>query len=613
MEMEMEMASPLVRLCLEQACKSGDAVERWRLQRRSLERLPPHLADALLRHLLRRRLLFPSLLEVFKHSVEKIDLRGESSINAEWMAYIGGFVNLLSLNLSDCQRINNSTLWPITGLTSLTELDLSRCSKVTDAGIKHLQSVANLEKLWISQTGVTEAGISLLASLKNLSLLDLGGLPVTDRNLTSLQGLTKLEYFDIWGSNVTNEGAVSILKFSNLSFLNLSWTSVTQAPDIPHLECLHMNKCALLSISETHCSALSSLKKLVLSGATFSAETEAFYFASKSSITYVDVSKTPIQNFSFLETMTKLEHLDLSSTAFGDDSVEFVACVGDTLRNLNVSDTKITSTGVEILSPHVPRLETLSLSQTFVDDLSILYISTMMPCLKDLDLSMTSIKGFIQKQSPQEEEAEPSLAALKSLTSLETLSLEHPYLSDTALSPLSSLTGLTHLSLKGPSLTDFTLHSLSSLPNIVSLGVRDAVLTNNGLEKFKPPLSLRTLDLKGCWLLTKDAIAGLCKRHPHVKVKHEFVQDSTSLDQNQLLPRSSPPQSFAKASRRKNNPRPETSAAISRSSIDQRVKYNREELVALQDSPLSRLLPREGEFVSVPEILADFDSVIHLT
>lgn len=127
------------------------------------------------------------------------------------MAYVGGFVNLFSLNLSDCPRINNSTLWPITGvylsssdfddddekcrfvffffsgLTCLKELDLSRCSKVKDAGIKHLQSVVNLEKLWISQTGVKEAGISLLASLKKLSLLDLGGLPVTDHNLSSLQ------------------------------------------------------------------------------------------------------------------------------------------------------------------------------------------------------------------------------------------------------------------------------------------------------------------------------------------------------------------------------------------------------------------------------------------
>ncbi|VVB03203.1 unnamed protein product [Arabis nemorensis] len=600
------MESSLVRLCLEAACKSGDAVERWRLQRRSLERLPPHLADALLCHLLRRRLLFPSLLEVFKHSVEKIDLRGESSINAEWMAYIGGFVNLYSLNLSDCLRINNSTLWPITGLTSLTELNLSRCSKVTDAGVKHLQSVANLEKLWISQTGVTEAGISLLASLKNLSLLDLGGLPVTDHNLSSLQALAKLEYLDIWGSNVTNQGAVGILKFLNLSFLNLSWTSVTHAPNIPCLECLHMSKCAVLSISKTHSSASASLKKLVLSGATFSAETEAFSFTNNSCITYLDISKTSLQNFAFLETMTKLEHLDLSSTAFGDDSVEFIACVGYTLRNLNLSDTKISSTGVEILSGHLPQLETLSLSQTFVDDLSILYISTMMPCVKSLDLSMTSIRGFIQEQSPQEEEAKPSLAALQSLASLKTLSLEHPYLSDIALCPLSSLSGLTHLSLKSTSLTDATLHHLASLPNLVSLGVRDAVLTNHGLEKFRPQLSLRTLDLKGCWLLTKDAIAGLCKRHPDIKVRHEFAQESSSPDQNQPLPRSSPLKSSAKISKRKNNRMPGTSAVVPRSFLDQRVKYNREELVALQNSPLSRVLPREGELISVPEIVSDF-------
>ncbi|CAE6218638.1 unnamed protein product [Arabidopsis arenosa] len=353
----------------------------------------------------------------FKHSVENIDLRGESSINAEWMAYIGGFVNLISLNLSDCQRLNSSTLWPITGLTSLKELDLSRCWKVTDAGIKHLQSVVYLEKLWISQTGVTKVGISLLASLKKLSLLDLGGLPVTDQNLIALQALTKLEYLDIWGSNT---------------------------PNIPHLECLHMNMCTIVTEPKTQ-SSLASLKKLVLSGANFSAETEALSFTNKSSITYLDVSKTSLQNFSFLETMINLEHLDLSSTAFGDDSVGFVACVGENLRNLNVSDTKITSAGVGNLAGHVPQLETFSLSQTFVDDLSILLISTMMPCIKALDLGMTSIRGFILQQSPQEEQAEPSLAALQSLTSLKTLSLEHPYLGDTALSALSSLTGLTHL------------------------------------------------------------------------------------------------------------------------------------------------------------------------
>lgn len=72
-------------------------------------------------------------------------------------------------------------------MNSLKELDLSRCSKVNDAGINHIISIPNLEKLHISKTGVTAKGIKLLASLKNLSLLDLGGLPVDDACLASLQ------------------------------------------------------------------------------------------------------------------------------------------------------------------------------------------------------------------------------------------------------------------------------------------------------------------------------------------------------------------------------------------------------------------------------------------
>ena len=55
---------------------------------------------------------------VFKFSVEKIDLRGESSVDAEWMAYIGGFRRLCSLNMADCHKITNSALWPITGMHS---------------------------------------------------------------------------------------------------------------------------------------------------------------------------------------------------------------------------------------------------------------------------------------------------------------------------------------------------------------------------------------------------------------------------------------------------------------------------------------------------------------
>ncbi|GLU05961.1 hypothetical protein SLE2022_230330 [Rubroshorea leprosula] len=65
-KIKMEKETDLVRLCLEAACKSKESVEKWRWQGRTLERLPSHLAQSLLQRLLHRRLLFPSLLEVFK-------------------------------------------------------------------------------------------------------------------------------------------------------------------------------------------------------------------------------------------------------------------------------------------------------------------------------------------------------------------------------------------------------------------------------------------------------------------------------------------------------------------------------------------------------------------
>jgi len=61
--MEIETESRLVRLCIEAACESRESVEKWRKQRRTLNSMPSPLADALLRRLFLRRLLFPSLLE----------------------------------------------------------------------------------------------------------------------------------------------------------------------------------------------------------------------------------------------------------------------------------------------------------------------------------------------------------------------------------------------------------------------------------------------------------------------------------------------------------------------------------------------------------------------
>ncbi|KAF2313447.1 hypothetical protein GH714_011054 [Hevea brasiliensis] len=574
----METETRLVRICIEAACETRESVEKWRRQRRTLERIPSPLADAMLRRLLHRRLLFPSLLEVFKQSVEVVDLRGENAVDAEWLAYLGAFRYLRSLNLADCRKINGSALWALTGMTSLRELDLSRCAKVTDAGIKHLLSISTLEILRISETGLTADGVTLLSLLRNLSVVDLGGLPVTDTALSSLQVLKKLEYLDLWGSNISNKGTTVLQLFPKLSFLNLAWTSVTRLPNLSSLECLNLSNCVIESVFEGDGNK-APLTKLIYSGATFANEADVFLHIEPSFLSFLDVSNSSLQGFYFLPCMKMLEHLDLSSSMMGDDSVEFIACIGANLRNLNLSKTRVTTAGVSILAQHVPKLESLSLSHAPVDDLAITYIGTI-PSLKVVDLSNTNITGFIQ-QVGEETNLIPSLTALQRLNCLQSLNLEHTQVMDVALDPVSSFQELSHLSLKSASLTDAALYNMSPLSKLTNLAICDAVLTNSALDLFRPPVSLKKLDLRGCWLLTKEAISSFCKKHPLVEVRHELLGVSPS-DQGSC-DRSSPSRIFLKPSQmhRKQGKMPMSEF------IDQRLKYNREELLSLLYQSLS--------------------------
>lgn len=571
--MEIETESRLVRLCIEAACESRESVEKWRKQRRTLNSMPSPLADALLRRLFLRRLLFPSLLEVFKRSVEVVDLKGENNVDAEWMAYLGAFRYLRSLNLADCHRINNSALWSLVGMTSLKEVDISRCAKVTDAGIRHLVSISTLQILRISETGVTADGIKLLSSLTTLFVLDLGGLPVTDTALSSLQALTKLEYLDLWGSNISNKGATVLQKFPKLKFLGLAWTNVTILPNLSSLECLNLSNCTINSVLQGNGNK-AHLTKLICSGATFTNEAEAFLYFNTCFLSFLDVSNSSLNGFYFLHHLKAMEYLDLSSSMIGDDSIEAVASIGAILRNLNLGKTRVTSAGVAILVGHVPKLENLSLSHTLVDDLAMSYIG-MMPSLKLVDLNNTIINGFIHQDG-----AEPnlisSLTALHSLKGLESLNLECANIKDAAVDPLSNFQELRLLSLKSPSLTDISLYHLSSLPQIRNLGIRDAVLTDSGLFSFRPPATLEMLDLRGCWLLTEDAILSFRKRHPLIELRHEHVVSTSDQTARHRL---TPPRTFLRPPQVNQK---QEKLIVSQYFIDQRLKYTREELLALQ-------------------------------
>ncbi|KAA8528237.1 hypothetical protein F0562_035512 [Nyssa sinensis] len=596
----IDVESCLVLLCIEAASRSRDAIEMWRRQRRTLERMPFPLAEALLHRLLHRRLLYPSLLEVFKYSIEEIDLRGESSVDAEWMAYLGAFRYLHSLNVADCHRVNNSALWALTGMTSLKEVDLSRCSKVTDGGIRHLLSIPTLEKLCISETGVTAEGVTLLSSLSNLSVLDLGGLPVTDLALSYLRVLMKLQYLDLWGSEISNEGVAVLKVFPKLSFLNLAWTKVTKLPNLPSLTCLNMSNCTIHSIFEGH-GDKAPLAKLIVSGATYVDVSDAFLDVETSFLTFLDVSNSSLHRFRFLNYMNALEHLDLSSSLMEDESVELIAKIGANLRNLNLSKTRVTSAGVGILAGHVPNLEIISLSCTRIDDLAISYIS-MMPSLKVINLSNTKVKGLIH-QLDAEPDCIPSLAPLQNLKRLERLDLEETQVGDAALYPISGFQELSYLSLSSSVITDTSLCHLSSIPNLTNLRIQDAVLTNGGLDSFNPPVTLKMLDLRGCWLLTWDILLLFCQNHPQIEVMHELVHN---LQANKESSNYSSPSLLTSRTSQVKPKQGKVCTLQNRSQkdafLDQRLKYNREELLSLQFSS-SSLVSSCGRGNTIPKQL----------
>uniref|UniRef100_A0A0E0HB32 Disease resistance R13L4/SHOC-2-like LRR domain-containing protein n=1 Tax=Oryza nivara TaxID=4536 RepID=A0A0E0HB32_ORYNI len=533
--------TPLVDRCIDAAAGGAATVEAWRRQRRSLERLPAQLADALLRRLAARRLLFPSLLEVFQHSVEEIDLSGHIAVDAEWLAYLGAFRYLRVLKLADCKNVNSSAVWALSGMSTLKELDLSRCSKISDAGIKHIASIESLEKLHVSQTGLTDNGVMAISSLINLRLLDLGGVRFTDKALRSLQAvsmlvmvLTQLEHLDIWGSEITNEGASVLIAFTSLSFLNISWT-----PSFGNID-------------------------------------EVFSSILPSSLTYLDMSSCSSSNLYFLGNMRNLEHLDLSYSRIISDAIEYIANIGMNLMFLSLSNSEVTSQALCVLAGTVPSLTTLSLAHTKIDDSALLYIS-MMPSLRTLNLSRTCIKGFMMENSVKV----LSLSALEELKYLESLNLNNTQLMDDVIPPLASFRALKYLFLKSDFLSDPALHALSSASNLIHLGFCGNILSTTGLRKFVPPATLRMLDLSGCWILTGDAISAFCTCHPVIEVRHELIQElQANYGGTSHLHKSSRQPQQVKAKVAKSLAGPSRLADIC--FVDEKIKYSKEEMMELQ-------------------------------
>ncbi|KAI5055841.1 hypothetical protein GOP47_0029362 [Adiantum capillus-veneris] len=477
----------LVELCIDVACGSKESVQAWRRQKRTLERLPPHLAHPLFDGLHHGGLLTPPLLELFQHSMEEVIVSGDGSINAEWTAYLKSFQCLRAFKAANCRSLSNFAISHLKGLETLQELNLSGCPKINDEGLSHVLGLTNLQRLGLSETRVTAKGIESLSVLKGLTSLDLGGLPVMDSTLQALTTLTNLQNLDIWGSSVSDHGVLQLREFLSLQYVNVAWTKVTRIPPLQSLKQLNMAKCTVSSIFDGWNGLKGHLEVLNLSGANILGPLD----------------------FEVLIGMKKIERLDLSGTIVQDTAMATIAYIAVNLQHLDLSGCRVTSKGVEVLAGYVPKLQKLVLSGTMVDN-SVFAFLKLMPSLGMIDLSYTNVKGD-----------GTVFSAMKDLSSLRILNLQNTPMSYNSCLGLLCLSELTHLELRNDLLCDSSLHSLWHLKKLVSLSFEGAMLTDLGLRSFKPPPHLKTLSLLDCWLLSECALSDFCKAHKDLSVKHE--------------------------------------------------------------------------------------------
>lgn len=166
---------------------------------------------------------------------------------------------------------------------------------------------------------------------------------------------------------------------------------------------------------------------------------------------------------------------------------------------------------------------------------------------------------------------------------MESLNLEKTQVNDAAVYVLLGSEELNHVSLNNTLVTDKCLEHFSQVKKLVSLCVQGTLLTNGALESFDPPQTLKELDLRGCWLLTMDSLTLFCKKYPGIRVIHDHLSQA-SVDHNCSRPNAALSQKGLKYSKLKQR---YGNSSVSpfmfkEEVLDQRIKYSREDLIALQ-------------------------------
>lgn len=355
-------------------------------------------------------------------AVHRLDFSDCHFVTGEGFGYLPAKVQ--SIDFACCRTLNDAGLRGLAHCTSLTSLDLSGCMQFSDEGLQVMSHLRSLHHL-------------------NLS----GCAKLTDGGATALEGLP------LRTLKLTHCHRLTCLRFTR---------------SMPDLETLDMSWCtSLTDDSFSDLSSLDQLRRLNCRGC-------------------YQLTEVGLQQLAALP----LRDLNL--------------CGGVNLRSTNAN---LPLTIEQLQLSHCDMIGSLD----GVSRLVHLRDLRLDDCHHLTDSSLTALSGLVALHTLDLSSCHElsDISALGGLTELRELSLAHNARVHN-LKPLRTLTALQSLSVQGCNIDDDDVWALSGATQLSILNLRHCSnVTDRGLQGLAPLTGMRTLDLHGCQALTDQGLHAL--------------------------------------------------------------------------------------------------------
>ncbi|XP_051543477.1 uncharacterized protein LOC127434637 isoform X2 [Myxocyprinus asiaticus] len=367
----------------------------------SLACLTPELAEQLLAHMARERLLRPRTLELFFGCpLQKFVLNCYPYTTNELLRQLRAFSCLKHLSFVNSPLITDAGLCVLSNLSKLQHLNLSSCSKLTDSCLQHIAGLCSLTFLALDQTKVSDTGLLMFLQSGSsvLCQLSLNQTAITESTLAALTTcVPQLRMLSIKHTKVSDVSALAELR--NLQTLHLDGTGVQENS----LQCLatHPSLSALslagIPVADgNHTLEIISglrLTQLTLPGRHSVTDSGLLFLCRQTLLLELDLkdyTQLTDHGITQLATMTRLKKLSLSNTQVSDTGLQGLVSLKE-LQELCLDRTAVTSRGVAALVTHLPHLQVMGLASTQVGDTVIRRGLVHCPQLLKLNLSRTRI------------------------------------------------------------------------------------------------------------------------------------------------------------------------------------------------------------------------------